>query len=245
MKKLISLTLAALLLLSLVGCQLKEDTPPAGTTTNTTAAITTQAPVTTTPPVVEKATFLVELRSPSTVGSASWIETLPSTMPTTQIAYETPSVAMAGLLSMTSTTVAQIDSREKLDAYFSRPSQTEIDYDSLKSIDFSTQTVFVITGYHSFIIGAELEQVISHDGALLVSYTTSYAGGVQLSAIERWYDILVVDNVDLPDVEGEIPVYVSVAYPNVTEPDTVERFPSYPQSVGKPQRYVFVPVTAE
>ena len=252
MKKLISLTLAALLLLSLVGCQLKEDTPPAGTTTSTTAAITTQAPVTTAPPAMTEPAFSVsyeKLQAPygSSEEYASWLASLnlPETLPTDLLeydylrGYEDPDSPISEVPFQKT---ILISTSEELEFFFESLSTMELSPDIrqiYEEVDLSKQSILIISGYWPLLLdNFGLRTVVWQDEALIAVFEADGDGSCgDMEAMERSYAI-AVDKADLP-AGGNTEVYYSIEFSDPSQ------FPGYPNLYYPDNRYVFVPIDEE
>ena len=157
MKKYIVFLLSTLLLLSLVGCQLKENTPPAGTTANTT-----QAPVTTAPPAVtEPALEFKKIQQPynGSAERAAWLESLdlPQTLPADTLEYDylcgygDPALEFPGLTFGKTLIISTPEELEFFYAHNPPPNRIGGIFPSdvqkiLDEVDLTNQSILIVSG---------------------------------------------------------------------------------------------------
>lgn len=252
MKKNIVFLLSILLLFSLVGCQLKEDAPPAGTTANTTAAITTAAPEAT--PSASSLEFekLPKPYSGSTE-HAAWLESLdlPETLPTDTLEYDylcgygDPALEFPGLAFGKT---LMISTPEELEFFYEHnpppnriggifPSDVR---EILDEVDLTKQSILIVSGDWSQIIDMSLKTIAKHGDDLIVLLESQLADDQMASDALMYYSFVVaIDKEDLPD-GAETEIYVCTEFPHHS------LYGEYPERVAYPDnRYVFVPTDEE
>lgn len=263
MKKLICLTLATCLLLSLVACRLKESTPPDGTVANTT-----QAPVTTAPPVsVEppakvpgmrlayaEREYRYDFEMPTGDGKwyyesyESWLNyRLKTRWPSTRSLDYEPLYTYCGAAEKWDefqvSATALITSREELDLYFAYAftdeafSGARAQYARLLEVDFSKHAVLIHGLRLEAKVDVKLEDVTVGEDAVYLKLNGTVEPDSAGKDVTAWTCVLLLDVDTLPE---RLNFYEVTEYdrpiPNV---QTVEGVPQ----VRLPYRFVeFVPV---
>ena len=220
MKKTICLTLAALLLLSLVGCQRKEDAPPVGTTANTTAAITTQAPVTTESPETPRLMIKETVPPYGMVlnDKASWL--MERGFPVSNVGFELLySYNDAGLsfAQFSTRQTALISNREELDLFFAFAFSGEEYvggremYEQLKTVDFSQKAVLIHGKSTPHLVEYTLTNVSCNPLEIYLEYEADVRPNHDMET-SYWTCVLLLDRADLPTGRDTLPVCEWIEY---------------------------------
>lgn len=246
MKKIIGLSLiAALLLLSLVGCFPIGGPTPANTTANTTIAGTTAAPVTTETPT-EPTLQLKKISYPATSSDEyqTWYSSLnlPAEPPATEILYEILAGSdQASTLSCKFQATVMIQNQEELTGFFldenGYPNEegSQALYEQLCQVDFSQKALLFVSVTRDGFPILTLNRIVKHEESLIVFYDSNLQGSAWSDAYATGCHIVLVDRAALPVTDGMLEIYYCVEHPNDSS------LPGYPNVTCPDARYVFEP----